>query len=48
MGGSLGRLTDLAPEPRDDARHWAMMSREIAEWRATADEEGHYSFTVAL
>ena len=30
------------------ARQSATISRKIVEWCATADEDGHYSFAVAL
>jgi hypothetical protein len=30
------------------ARHQAIISHKIVQWRATADEKGHYCFAVAL
>jgi hypothetical protein len=30
------------------ARRLATMSCEIVDWRATVDEDGHYSFAIAL
>jgi hypothetical protein len=30
------------------ARPPAIISRKIVQWRTTADEDGHYSFAIAL
>jgi hypothetical protein len=29
-------------------QHRAAISHKVVEWRATADEDGHYCFAVAL
>jgi len=35
-------------QPRRFAYPPASMSRKIVQWRATVDEDGHYSFAIAL
>jgi hypothetical protein len=48
---SRQRRIDLIAQLRPEAApraHPTAVSYKIGEWRATADEDGHYCFAVAL